>query len=138
MSNIAKVLGGLGTATDADVLEGVVYSSENGIRRVGTGTSVKVASGEVMATYYNGKYNFAVTTGFRPKKFFAQVTKLANYGFLVSLYIDTENGLAFYNLAYGNTNCVVTSFDYNITDTGISMRGLNFDGNYAYKWTAIG
>ena len=39
MNNIAKVYGGLGDATDADVLEGVTYSSENGIRRVGTGTS---------------------------------------------------------------------------------------------------
>lgn len=32
-----KVVGGLGNATDEDVAKGVEYTSENGIKRVGTG-----------------------------------------------------------------------------------------------------
>ena len=33
---VAKVIGGLGDATDPDVREGVTYTSDSGIRKVGT------------------------------------------------------------------------------------------------------
>lgn len=37
-----KIVGGLGSATDEDVLEGVTYTSDNGFKRTGTGKSVTV------------------------------------------------------------------------------------------------
>ena len=36
MANTVEVIGGLGEATDSDVLEGVTYTSDNGIKRSGT------------------------------------------------------------------------------------------------------
>lgn len=36
MANTVEVVGGLGSATDSDVLEGVTYTSNNGIKRSGT------------------------------------------------------------------------------------------------------
>ena len=36
MANTVEVVGGLGSATDSDVLEGVTYTSDNGIKRSGT------------------------------------------------------------------------------------------------------
>lgn len=50
-----KVVGGLGNATDTDVKAGVVYTSDNGIKRVGT------------AVYLTGSQTIKGTRTLNPK-----------------------------------------------------------------------